>query len=383
MSYEPPENGAVESMKVIPYMSAPPRTRTALACEKCRERKTKCSGEHPTCQRCKARGLICVYGIRDHKGRYQSAFAVTKSHSTSSLRSAATAMDSEPSPSSGSDSSEKRSRSVEQTIPPPDVYAQQEGGFEQYWPPQTEFLNQPMDYNVQPSSTPFQHERQWSHPSFSTPQMSSIPLQPNFDSTRHTRFPSHPLSSSHPSSIDYSNVALDEAVLMPRSQPVYPVNLNYNYPDIRGHRQGHSVSSISTGSSGSLPATPTVMNYPAPTQSTYKPDQGSTVDSSAFSNMYGYGQTEFNFNIPTASFQSAEGYDCSQDFAGHLNASIPPQMTVDEHVMMTRNSFVAHAGHVGVGSNPNPNANNQAPSSSLAGALDSDSYNYTTLQTRF
>ncbi|KAI0249450.1 hypothetical protein BJV78DRAFT_1227413 [Lactifluus subvellereus] len=38
-----------------------PRIRTAQACEKCRARKAKCSGEHPTCQRCLARGLDCVY----------------------------------------------------------------------------------------------------------------------------------------------------------------------------------------------------------------------------------------------------------------------------------------------------------------------------------
>ncbi|KIL65272.1 hypothetical protein M378DRAFT_10904 [Amanita muscaria Koide BX008] len=38
-----------------------PRLRTAQACEKCRTRKAKCSGEHPTCKRCQTRGLICEY----------------------------------------------------------------------------------------------------------------------------------------------------------------------------------------------------------------------------------------------------------------------------------------------------------------------------------
>ncbi|KAI0933029.1 hypothetical protein AcW1_000031 [Taiwanofungus camphoratus] len=38
-----------------------PRLRTAQACEKCRIRKAKCSGEHPSCQRCRARGLLCEY----------------------------------------------------------------------------------------------------------------------------------------------------------------------------------------------------------------------------------------------------------------------------------------------------------------------------------
>ncbi|KAG6890651.1 hypothetical protein C0992_000221 [Termitomyces sp. T32_za158] len=38
-----------------------PRLRTAQACEKCRTRKAKCSGEHPTCKRCANRGLVCEY----------------------------------------------------------------------------------------------------------------------------------------------------------------------------------------------------------------------------------------------------------------------------------------------------------------------------------
>uniref|UniRef100_A0A0W0FVS4 Zn(2)-C6 fungal-type domain-containing protein n=2 Tax=Moniliophthora roreri TaxID=221103 RepID=A0A0W0FVS4_MONRR len=38
-----------------------PRLRTAQACEKCRTRKAKCSGEHPSCKRCITRGLICQY----------------------------------------------------------------------------------------------------------------------------------------------------------------------------------------------------------------------------------------------------------------------------------------------------------------------------------
>ncbi|KAK7688339.1 hypothetical protein QCA50_008711 [Cerrena zonata] len=37
-----------------------PRVRTAQACEKCRIRKAKCTGEKP-CQRCRSRGLACEY----------------------------------------------------------------------------------------------------------------------------------------------------------------------------------------------------------------------------------------------------------------------------------------------------------------------------------
>ncbi|KAF9067847.1 hypothetical protein BDP27DRAFT_1403593 [Rhodocollybia butyracea] len=38
-----------------------PRLRTAQACEKCRTRKAKCSGDHPSCKRCLNRGLVCEY----------------------------------------------------------------------------------------------------------------------------------------------------------------------------------------------------------------------------------------------------------------------------------------------------------------------------------
>ncbi|KAL6305716.1 hypothetical protein BKA93DRAFT_824821 [Sparassis latifolia] len=38
-----------------------PRLRTAQACEKCRIRKAKCSGDRPSCQRCISRKLDCEY----------------------------------------------------------------------------------------------------------------------------------------------------------------------------------------------------------------------------------------------------------------------------------------------------------------------------------
>ncbi|KAF8576443.1 hypothetical protein K439DRAFT_1664603 [Ramaria rubella] len=38
------------------------RQRTSQACDKCRERKAKCSGTRPSCNRCASRGLACVYG---------------------------------------------------------------------------------------------------------------------------------------------------------------------------------------------------------------------------------------------------------------------------------------------------------------------------------
>ncbi|KAJ7929540.1 hypothetical protein B0H13DRAFT_1859534 [Mycena leptocephala] len=43
-----------------------PRLRTAQACEKCRSRKAKCSGEHPSCSRCLVRGLPREYVQAGH-----------------------------------------------------------------------------------------------------------------------------------------------------------------------------------------------------------------------------------------------------------------------------------------------------------------------------
>ncbi|KAF9261431.1 hypothetical protein L218DRAFT_1078649 [Marasmius fiardii PR-910] len=48
-----------------PYLTTAARCRTAVACDKCRERKTKCSGEKPVCGRCSSRGLICIYASRE------------------------------------------------------------------------------------------------------------------------------------------------------------------------------------------------------------------------------------------------------------------------------------------------------------------------------
>ncbi|KAK0482554.1 hypothetical protein IW261DRAFT_1468306 [Armillaria novae-zelandiae] len=45
------------------------RQRTQQACDKCRERKTKCSGEKPVCKRCTTRGLICQYTSRETRAR--------------------------------------------------------------------------------------------------------------------------------------------------------------------------------------------------------------------------------------------------------------------------------------------------------------------------
>uniref|UniRef100_A0A093VJT8 Putative transcriptional regulatory protein C3C7.04 n=1 Tax=Talaromyces marneffei PM1 TaxID=1077442 RepID=A0A093VJT8_TALMA len=38
--------------------------RVGHACESCRDQKTKCSGDRPTCQRCQDLGLTCLYGDR-------------------------------------------------------------------------------------------------------------------------------------------------------------------------------------------------------------------------------------------------------------------------------------------------------------------------------
>ncbi|RDB21527.1 Xylanolytic transcriptional activator xlnR [Hypsizygus marmoreus] len=68
----------------------PDRQRTVQACDKCRERKTKCSGDHPVCHRCATRGLICQYSSREprtrgpSKARLRNAVSTTDLHALSS-----------------------------------------------------------------------------------------------------------------------------------------------------------------------------------------------------------------------------------------------------------------------------------------------------------
>lgn len=61
------------------------RSRVGHACEPCRSRKTKCSGERPTCGHCREHALLCVYGDgkRDRAKKYvtvtRSALAEARS----------------------------------------------------------------------------------------------------------------------------------------------------------------------------------------------------------------------------------------------------------------------------------------------------------------
>ncbi|KAF8077795.1 hypothetical protein FPV67DRAFT_13239 [Lyophyllum atratum] len=63
------------------------RQRTVQACDKCRERKTKCSGEHPACQRCTTRGLICQYSSREPRTRGPAKARLRNAISSADLRS--------------------------------------------------------------------------------------------------------------------------------------------------------------------------------------------------------------------------------------------------------------------------------------------------------
>lgn len=64
--FEYTPNSILDATRDTPTPITPPaiRPRTAQACDKCRERKTKCSGERPTCVRCQGRGLLCHYSAR-------------------------------------------------------------------------------------------------------------------------------------------------------------------------------------------------------------------------------------------------------------------------------------------------------------------------------
>ncbi|PPQ93252.1 hypothetical protein CVT25_015250 [Psilocybe cyanescens] len=61
-----PKSPSHQLQSVKPQSS---RQRTSQACDKCRERKTKCSGHRPVCLRCTNRGLICEYSMRESRSR--------------------------------------------------------------------------------------------------------------------------------------------------------------------------------------------------------------------------------------------------------------------------------------------------------------------------
>uniref|UniRef100_D8QJE6 Zn(2)-C6 fungal-type domain-containing protein n=2 Tax=Schizophyllum commune (strain H4-8 / FGSC 9210) TaxID=578458 RepID=D8QJE6_SCHCM len=69
-----------------------PRLRTAQACEKCRVRKAKCSGDHPSCKRCQARGLACEYA---KEGRTRGPNKTKKQQAAEAARAASTTSNSQ------------------------------------------------------------------------------------------------------------------------------------------------------------------------------------------------------------------------------------------------------------------------------------------------
>ncbi|KAF4566161.1 hypothetical protein EYR40_002025 [Pleurotus pulmonarius] len=103
-----------------------PRLRTAQACEKCRTRKAKCSGEHPACQRCITRGLVCEYA---KEGRVRGPNRVKSKSSVSSVsdsRRASLAIEdsgrkSEPSNGASSAPPSSPGKNALQQSPPPSV----------------------------------------------------------------------------------------------------------------------------------------------------------------------------------------------------------------------------------------------------------------------
>ncbi|KAJ7766758.1 hypothetical protein B0H16DRAFT_372338 [Mycena metata] len=63
------------------------RQRTTQACGQCRQRKTRCSGDHPVCKRCTARGLICQYSGRERvRGPAKARMRTALSSSSLDLR---------------------------------------------------------------------------------------------------------------------------------------------------------------------------------------------------------------------------------------------------------------------------------------------------------
>ncbi|KZS89999.1 hypothetical protein SISNIDRAFT_488852 [Sistotremastrum niveocremeum HHB9708] len=67
------------------------KQRINQACEKCRDRKTRCTGEKPSCNRCVNRGLSCVYATQSRvrgPNRHRETIAPGNASSASSSSSA-------------------------------------------------------------------------------------------------------------------------------------------------------------------------------------------------------------------------------------------------------------------------------------------------------
>ncbi|KAI0647389.1 hypothetical protein C8Q79DRAFT_959199 [Trametes meyenii] len=57
------------------FVAPPARLRIAQACERCRKRKTKCTGDKPQCARCARRGFECEYVEEHRANRTKQAIA--------------------------------------------------------------------------------------------------------------------------------------------------------------------------------------------------------------------------------------------------------------------------------------------------------------------
>ncbi|KAJ5653675.1 hypothetical protein N7490_000678 [Penicillium lividum] len=59
-----PRNSKVPIPRSAQAATSTSTGRTSRACQNCREQKAKCSGHHPTCNRCEDAGIKCVYSDR-------------------------------------------------------------------------------------------------------------------------------------------------------------------------------------------------------------------------------------------------------------------------------------------------------------------------------
>ncbi|KIY71027.1 hypothetical protein CYLTODRAFT_451128 [Cylindrobasidium torrendii FP15055 ss-10] len=83
-----PNDDFFNSPASMVFSNTSARQRTQQACDKCRERKTKCSGEKPMCRRCTTRNLSCQYSHRETRPR-GSANSLRSSVSNIELRRSA------------------------------------------------------------------------------------------------------------------------------------------------------------------------------------------------------------------------------------------------------------------------------------------------------
>ena len=75
--------GPVDTVRVPQRTSSGQQLRKRAACDECRAKKLKCTGEQPTCSRCAREKITCVYSTQKRMGRPKKRQRMDSDHDDS------------------------------------------------------------------------------------------------------------------------------------------------------------------------------------------------------------------------------------------------------------------------------------------------------------